>query len=70
MVADDRISGKPRPGNRSEDRLGSAAAVRGDDKQAAAHPGRRGRAHSAGRQMQVLFYVLWDWQDGKLTEGW
>lgn len=26
--------------------------------------------NTAGRQMQVLFYVLWDWQDGKLTEGW
>jgi mono/diheme cytochrome c family protein len=23
-----------------------------------------------GRQRQVVFYVLWDWQDGKLTEGW
>ncbi len=26
--------------------------------------------NAAGRQIQVLFYVLWDWQDGKLTEGW
>jgi hypothetical protein len=26
--------------------------------------------NTAGRQIQVLFYVLWDWQDGKLTEGW
>lgn len=26
--------------------------------------------NTAGRQVQVLFYVLWDWQDGKLTEGW
>ncbi|MGH9581770.1 MAG: c-type cytochrome, partial [Bryobacteraceae bacterium] len=26
--------------------------------------------NTAGRQMQVMFYVLWDWQDGKLTEGW
>lgn len=23
-----------------------------------------------GRQIQILFYVLWDVQDGKLTEGW
>jgi hypothetical protein len=22
------------------------------------------------RQAQVLFYILWDWADGKLTEGW
>jgi hypothetical protein len=26
--------------------------------------------NTAGRQIQVLFYVLWDWQDGKLREGW
>jgi mono/diheme cytochrome c family protein len=26
--------------------------------------------NTAGRQVQILFYVLWDWQDGKLTEGW
>ncbi len=26
--------------------------------------------NTAGRQMQVMFYVLWDWQDGKLWEGW
>lgn len=26
--------------------------------------------NTAGRPVQVLFYVLWDWQDGKLTEGW
>jgi hypothetical protein len=26
--------------------------------------------NTTGRQMQVLFYLLWDWQDGKLTEGW
>jgi len=25
---------------------------------------------TAGRQKQLVFYVLWDWQDGKLTEGW
>lgn len=24
----------------------------------------------AGRSPQVLFYLLWDWADGKLTEGW
>ncbi len=23
-----------------------------------------------GRPIQVMFYLLWDWQDGKLTEGW
>ena len=27
-------------------------------------------ANTAGRSPQVLFYVLWDWQDGKLTQGW
>jgi mono/diheme cytochrome c family protein len=26
--------------------------------------------NTAGRQRQVLFYVLWDWQDGRLNEGW
>ncbi|MBV9611806.1 MAG: hypothetical protein JO091_05010 [Acidobacteriaceae bacterium] len=26
--------------------------------------------NTAGRYPQLLFYVLWDWQDGKLTEGW
>ena len=25
---------------------------------------------TAGRSKQVVFYLLWDWQDGKLTEGW
>ena len=25
---------------------------------------------TAGRAKQVVFYLLWDWQDGKLTEGW
>ncbi len=25
---------------------------------------------TTGRQKQVVFYVLWDWQDGRLTEGW
>jgi mono/diheme cytochrome c family protein len=24
----------------------------------------------AGRSNQVIFYLLWDWADGKLTEGW
>jgi hypothetical protein len=26
--------------------------------------------NTAGRQTQVLFYILWDWADGKLTQGW
>ncbi|MGI9075075.1 MAG: c-type cytochrome [Bryobacteraceae bacterium] len=26
--------------------------------------------NTAGRSMQVMFYLLWDWQDGRLTEGW
>jgi mono/diheme cytochrome c family protein len=26
--------------------------------------------NTSGRQMQVMFYLLWDWQDGKLLEGW
>ena len=26
--------------------------------------------NTVGRQKQVRFYLLWDWQDGKLTEGW
>jgi mono/diheme cytochrome c family protein len=26
--------------------------------------------NTGDRQTQVLFYVLWDWADGKLTEGW
>ncbi len=26
--------------------------------------------NTAGRDMQAMFYVLWDWADGKLTEGW
>ncbi len=25
---------------------------------------------TAGRQKQLVFYLLWDWQDGKFTEGW
>jgi mono/diheme cytochrome c family protein len=27
-------------------------------------------ANTRGRQMQVVFYLLWDWFDGKLWEGW
>ncbi len=27
-------------------------------------------SNTAGRPMQLMFYVLWDWQDGKLNEGW
>ncbi len=26
--------------------------------------------NTAGRQVQLMFYLLWDWGDGKLTEGW
>jgi cytochrome c553 len=26
--------------------------------------------NTSGRPVQIQFYVLWDWQDGKLTEGW
>lgn len=26
--------------------------------------------NTAGRPSQVVFYVLWDWADGKLTKGW
>jgi cytochrome c553 len=26
--------------------------------------------NTVGRQKQLMFYLLWDWQDGKLTEGW
>ena len=26
--------------------------------------------NTAGRQKQVMFYLLWDWADGKLTQGW
>jgi mono/diheme cytochrome c family protein len=26
--------------------------------------------NTAGRPVQVMFYLLWDWADGKLTEGW
>jgi hypothetical protein len=27
-------------------------------------------ANTAGRPVQLQLYLLWDWQDGKLTEGW
>ena len=26
--------------------------------------------NTLGRNMQVVMYVLWDWQDGHLDEGW
>jgi mono/diheme cytochrome c family protein len=26
--------------------------------------------NTAGRPVQLMFYLLWDWQDGKLLEGW
>jgi mono/diheme cytochrome c family protein len=26
--------------------------------------------NTAGRSAQLMFYLLWDWQDGRLTEGW
>jgi len=26
--------------------------------------------NTAGRPVQVMLYILWDWGDGKLTEGW
>jgi hypothetical protein len=26
--------------------------------------------NTSGRDVQVQFYILWDWQDGKLNEGW
>jgi len=25
---------------------------------------------TTGRQKQIVFYILWDWQDGRLNEGW
>jgi mono/diheme cytochrome c family protein len=27
-------------------------------------------SNTAGRHIQVVFYLLWDWQDGRLNEGW
>jgi mono/diheme cytochrome c family protein len=26
--------------------------------------------NTEGRSIQVMFYLLWDWQDGRLNEGW
>jgi hypothetical protein len=26
--------------------------------------------NTAGRPVQLEFYLLWDWQDGKINEGW
>lgn len=26
--------------------------------------------NTAGRFAQIVFYVLWDWQDGRFNEGW
>ena len=26
--------------------------------------------NTSGRNIQGVFYILWDWQDGRLTEGW
>jgi mono/diheme cytochrome c family protein len=26
--------------------------------------------NTAGRNVQIVFYILWDWQDGRLNEGW
>ncbi len=26
--------------------------------------------NTSGRQIQIVFYVLWDWFDGRLNEGW
>ena len=26
--------------------------------------------NTADRPIQLVFYVLWDWADGKITEGW
>jgi hypothetical protein len=26
--------------------------------------------NTTGRPVQLMFYVLWDWQDGRLNEGW
>ena len=31
---------------------------------------RRPLTNTTGRQSQVVFYLLWDWADGKLTKGW
>ena len=26
--------------------------------------------NTSGRPVQIVMYVLWDWADGKITEGW
>jgi hypothetical protein len=26
--------------------------------------------NTAGRPIQLMLYLLWDWQDGRLNEGW
>ena len=26
--------------------------------------------NTSGRPVQTTFYLLWDWQDGRLNEGW
>jgi hypothetical protein len=26
--------------------------------------------NTSGRQVQIMFYLLWDWGDGRLNEGW
>jgi hypothetical protein len=26
--------------------------------------------NTSGRQVQIMFYLLWDWFDGRLNEGW
>ena len=26
--------------------------------------------NTAGRPVEVMFYVLWDWQEGSLLKGW
>jgi hypothetical protein len=26
--------------------------------------------NTAGRSIQIVFYLLWDWADGRLNEGW
>jgi hypothetical protein len=26
--------------------------------------------NTPGRPVQLMFYILWDWQDGRLNEGW
>jgi hypothetical protein len=31
---------------------------------------RRPFTNTGGRQSQVVFYLLWDWFDGKVNEGW